>query len=111
MGVERVMAKEKRKSPRRAVSLRVKIEIAEGALTRDCLVTDISDHGVRLYVEGLEVPDAFVLLMGEPDGSIRPRPCQVVWRLGYELGVKFTDAPRREEQAKSSKRSKQPAIA
>jgi PilZ domain len=105
------MVKDKRKLPRRAVSLRVKIDIADGALVRDCLVTDISNVGVRLYVEGLEVPDAFVLLLGEPDGSIRPRACQVIWRLGYELGVKFADAPRRDEQAKGSKRSKQPAIA
>jgi PilZ domain len=105
------MVKDKRKSSRRAVSLRVKIEIADGALVRDCLVTDISTGGVRLYVEGLEVPDTFVLLLGEPDGSIRPRACQVVWRLGYELGVKFTDTPRRDEHAKNTKRVKQPVIA
>jgi hypothetical protein len=105
------MVKDKRKLPRRAVSLRVKIEIGDGALVRDCLVTDISNVGVRLYVEGVEVPDTFVLLLGEPDASIRPRACQVIWRLGYELGAKFTDTPRRDEQPKTMKRSRQPAIA
>ena len=41
--------KDKRKSPRRAISRLAKIEV--GSLLCGCLVTDISEDGVRLYVE------------------------------------------------------------
>ena len=84
------MIQENRKSRRRAISRFAKIHIGSGALPRECLVTNISDGGVRLHVEGLEVPEAFVLVLDDGSGA-RPRDCKVVWRLGYELGAKFTD--------------------
>jgi hypothetical protein len=46
---------------------------------------------VRLHVEGVVVPDRFVLLLSDGDVSARLRDCKVVWRLGYELGAQFTD--------------------
>lgn len=79
--------KEKRKSPRRAISRLAKIEV--DSLLCGCLVTDISDGGVRLYAEGVEVPDTFVLLLPDDNGMIRPCDCRVVWRLGHELGARF----------------------
>lgn len=54
------------------------------------MISDISDHGARLFAEGIEIPDQFNLLIDNDERGLR-RQCQVVWRLGYELGVKFTD--------------------
>ena len=58
-----------------------------GSLPRDCLVTDISDGGARLYAEGIVVPDQFVLLL--TGSQVVRRECRVVWRLGNEIGVEF----------------------
>jgi hypothetical protein len=99
---------ERRKAPRRAISRLAKIEI--GSSVFGCLVTDLSEGGVRLYVEGVEAPETFVLLMPDDDGIIRPRDCQVIWRLRYEIGANFTDVPRTKEKPKRS-RAKQPAAA
>jgi hypothetical protein len=84
------MIQENRKSHRRPISRFAKIQVGGGTFPRDCLVTNISDGGVRLHVEGLDVPEAFVLVLDDGRGE-RPRGCKVVWRLGYELGAKFTD--------------------
>src|SRR5262245_10111020 len=105
------MFKEKRKSPRRAISRLAKIELSGGLLTRDCLVTDMSDGGVRIYIEGVTVPDTFVLLLPDNSSHIRPRDCEVVWRLGYEIGAKFTDAVSRGRPARTKAKAKQPAAA
>jgi hypothetical protein len=59
-----------------------------GALARDCLVADISDGGVRLFAEGVEVPEEFDLLLEGVGG----RKCRIVWRLGDEIGAEFVDA-------------------
>lgn len=66
-----------------------KIQVGTGTLPRDCLVTDISDGGVRLHVEGFEVPDEFVLLLSGEGLGAKERSYRVVWRLGYEVGAKF----------------------
>jgi hypothetical protein len=53
-----------------------------------CMITDISTGGVRLHVEGYEVPDDFVLLLC---GDELAKECnyQFVWRLGHEIGARF----------------------
>ncbi len=54
------------------------------------MITDISEHGARLFSE-IEMPERFTLaLTGECKG-IR-HECRVVWRLGGELGVAFVRA-------------------
>ena len=101
--------KEKRKSPRRAISRLAKIEV--GSLLCGCLVTDISAGGARLYVEGVDVPETFVLLLGDDNGVIRPRECQVVWRIGHELGAQFVRVSGTNGGRKTSKVARQPAAA
>jgi hypothetical protein len=93
--------KDRRKTPRRAISRLAKIEI--GSSVFGCLVTDLSDDGARLYIEGAEVPETFVLLMVDDNGIIRPRDCRVTWRLRYEIGATFTDVPRVKEKPKRGK--------
>ena len=65
-----------------------KIKLAAGARACDCAVVDISDGGVRLNVEGLNVPDEFVLLISN-DRKVQEKAYKVVWRFGNELGAKF----------------------
>ena len=63
-----------------------RIKIAAGARARDCSIVDISDGGVRLNVEGLDVPDEFVLLISNK-GKVEESAYKVVWRFGNELGA------------------------
>jgi len=56
---------------------------------RTCMVTNISDGGARLYTE-TDVPPTFTLSVSGEGVKLR-RECRVVWRLGGELGVEFTD--------------------
>src|SRR2546421_775158 len=82
-----MLSKDRRTTPRYALRGAAKMQIAGSPFPRDCLVTDVSDGGVRLYVEGVEVPDEFTLCFA----SGERRACRVVWRLGYELGIAFAD--------------------
>lgn len=88
------MTRERRKTERYAVRGAAKIHLSGSPFLRDCLVTDVSDGGVRLYIEGIEVPDEFGLYFGDATGE--RRPCRVVWRLGFEIGVAFVDAVQRD---------------
>ena len=83
---------------RRGVSRRVINRVAQyrcglGALPRSCMVTDISTSGARLYSE-TDMPETFTLSVTGEDADIQ-RECRVVWRLGGEVGVTFTDGARR----------------
>ena|ERR1700728_2881494 len=87
---------DRRQTPRRTVNRLAKIHPGNGALPRECMITDISTGGVRLHVEGYEVPDDFVLLFSGDDLA---KECnyQVVWRLGDEIGARFVGLVRRSE--------------
>ena len=89
-----VKLKEKRRAPRRLINRVAKIQVSSGTLPRDCLITNISTGGVRLYVEGIEVPDDFVLVLSGDDLA---KECKyrVVWRLGHEIGAQFISLVRR----------------
>ena len=90
----------RRRSSRRHCFRAAKIQL--GAWTRDCLVIDISDGGVRLNAEGLDVPNEFVLLLSA-DGVVRESMCKVAWRYGDEVGAKFVAAARRPHFAEPEK--------
>ena len=77
---------ERRRSARHLV--RGPAQILFGSLPRDCWISDISDGGVRLHAEGLDVPDEFTLMFA---GRKERRACRVVWRLGHEIGAEFSD--------------------
>jgi hypothetical protein len=81
---------DRRQSKRYTVNRSAKIQAAEDARAHDCLLVDISDAGVRLHAEGAEVPDDFFVLIAGTEEE-RRRACRVVWRLGPEIGARFTD--------------------
>ena len=64
LGSPHIMHTLRRRSSRRRCYRAAKIQLRGGTWARDCLVIDISDVGVRLNAEGLDVPDEFVLLTG-----------------------------------------------
>src|ERR1700719_4284415 len=69
---------ERRRSRRRQINRVAKIQFGIGTLPRDCLITDISDGGVRLHVERFDVPDDFVLLLTGDDIGAKERIYRVV---------------------------------
>jgi hypothetical protein len=86
---------DRRSSRRRVLNRIAQIRLGNAALPRDCLITDISDGGVRLHVEGFDVPDEFVLLLSGDDIKSKGCAYKVVWRSGYEIGAKFLGPVRR----------------
>jgi hypothetical protein len=79
--------KDRRQSPRQVINRIAKFHAGGGSLPRDCMVTDISENGARLFSEA-DMPEQFTLSLSGEGTSIR-RECRVVWRLGGELGVEF----------------------
>jgi hypothetical protein len=62
--------------------------LSQGRTDRECRVMDISMNGAKVVVEtSSEVPMRFELAFSH-DGQIR-RACEVIWRRGKMLGVKF----------------------
>lgn len=87
------MLKDRRRARRYGIHRMAKLQTDLGALLRDCMITDISRHGARLFAEHIEVSDRFYLLIAGEKGD--RRECQVVWRLGGEVGVTFVQPERR----------------
>ena len=60
--------------------------------TRDCLIVQLSEDMVRLHSDIAETLGDFTLTV--PEATRPRRSCRVVWRIGYEVGAKFTDLER-----------------
>ena len=85
------MLNERRKSVRYSFNRYARIQAEMAGPSRDCLIVDMSESGVRLHSEAA-LPEAFTLVISE---AARPRrSCRVVWRLGCEIGAAFTDNER-----------------
>jgi hypothetical protein len=79
---------EKRRSPRHRLGRLATTKLGVGIAPRYCLVTNISEEGVRLQLNGIEVLEDFVLLFpGEKPG--RDGTYRAVWRNGNDVGAKF----------------------
>jgi len=79
------MLANRRRSERRICRSLAKIQFGTGGLPRDCMVTDISDGGVKVVAEYFELPPEFTLIFSEG----RSRQCRLVWRIGCEFGAEF----------------------
>lgn len=78
---------DRRQSPRSPLECLAKLRPASGGAPDYCLVTDMSDGGVRLNTFGRKIPDEFALsLVG--DGQAQDGRYFVIWRLGYDVGAK-----------------------
>lgn len=83
--------RERRGTQRYTLDRFAKIQVP-GSLPRDCQIVDISDGGIRIHAEQVDVPDEFLILIS----GVRHerRECRVVWRLGFEVGAEFVDVRR-----------------
>lgn len=79
---------ERRQSPRHRHYRVARIEFGAGIHARGCRVIDISDSGVRLHVEGFDIPDEFVLLTSS-DGVVRENTYKVIRRRGRQVAARF----------------------
>ena len=78
---------QQRESPRHPLRRLAKVTTSKGGPLQLCMVTNMSDGGVRLQVLGAEIPDEFWLtLCGEPAHAGKYK---VVWRLGPDVGAKL----------------------
>jgi hypothetical protein len=80
------MFQDRRASPRQVVNCAGSIVCDASTGSQDCLIADISDGGVRLFVQ-VEIPEEFVLIV--KDGSGTNHKCRLVWRLDDEIGAEF----------------------
>ena len=78
---------ERRGSVRRHLYHTENMRIGADTLPRECIILDISDEGVRLYVVGFDVPDEFVLLLSGDDGIDQENKYKVIWRHDREVGA------------------------
>jgi hypothetical protein len=81
------MLGDRRKSQRHTINRVAKFETNSGALPRECMITDISVSGARLFVGDNEVPDKFYLTIS--GAKVAREECRVVWRHLGEIGVEF----------------------
>jgi PilZ domain len=81
------MFSDRRRAERRVCRRIAKIQFGTSSLPRDCMITDISDTGVRVVAEYPEIPSEFTISLS----TARPRRCRMVWRIGFELGAEFID--------------------
>jgi hypothetical protein len=79
---------ERRSSPRHRLGVLATIKLGVGLAPRCCLVSNISDEGVCLQLNGIDVIDEFVLLFAS-HGPGRDGTYKVAWRQGREVGAKF----------------------
>ena len=77
----------RRRSERLQCTRAAKIQFGNGSLPRDCTITDVSEGGVKVIAEYLDIPAEFTVIFS----TGRPRQCKLAWRIGCELGAEFVD--------------------
>ena len=83
------MSDEHRRHPRRLLNYGARILDVNGTARADCTVADISETGAKLVTAQADrLPDQFLLALSVA-GRVS-RKCQVVWRTGGKVGVRFT---------------------
>jgi PilZ domain len=79
---------DQRQSPRHTLARLAKIQPTDSGPWRYCLVSDMSDGGIRLHAPGFAVTDEFTLSLDHPDND---GTYQVVWRLRDDVGAKLME--------------------
>jgi hypothetical protein len=86
-----IHSEEKRRAQRHYLGRVAAIVFGLEAEQHYCLVTDVSEGGVRLHVKELNVPDDFSLRFA-PGVPAQSGNYKVTWRRGQDLGAKFVDS-------------------
>ena len=82
-----MLAANRRRSERRLCRSLAKIQFGTGSLPRDCVITDISDGGVKVVADYVDIPQEFTITLS----TGYPRQCRLAWRIGCEFGAEFID--------------------
>ena len=78
---------ERRKFERKPVKIGASAIMSNADATVDCTILDVSESGAKLELRDVDiVPARFKLFVPESDYI---HDCEVVWREGPHLGVKF----------------------
>ena len=78
----------KKREARRSLRQPGWITLEGGFAARPCLVEDLSESGARVTVEDNNTLPAKLRLAFTRDAR-NGRPCEVVWRRGRTVGIKF----------------------
>jgi hypothetical protein len=84
------MTLRKKRDVRRSVQQPGWIILDGGFATRACQVLDLSATGAKLTMDDTAILSSSIKLAFSRDGR-GARSCNVVWRRGKTLGVRFTD--------------------
>lgn len=84
------MAITRKRDARKSVQQAGWITLAGGFAARPCQVLDLSTSGAKISVDDPTAITARIRLGFSRDGR-SGRSCDVMWRRGKTLGVKFTD--------------------
>jgi hypothetical protein len=79
------MRKERRSEPRWRVEYLATMVSGEGG-PRYCVVTEMSEGGVRTNAIGFRVPEVFGLRL---TGHAKTKSYRVIWRIGRDVGAKL----------------------
>jgi hypothetical protein len=86
-----LMSREKRKSARRKLAVRVFLYTTTGWPIGECQMRDVSETGARLaHLPEDDLPNELLLSLSR-DGRVR-RHCALMWRTDREIGVRFRPA-------------------
>jgi hypothetical protein len=81
-------AKDLRKSPRRQLHYPALIDLRDPPTQHNCTLWDVSENGAKIILtKDIELPKHFYLLLSLT-GTSR-RYCEVIWRQGLSVGIKF----------------------
>jgi hypothetical protein len=82
---------EQRHSPRQRLGRLATLKLGAGMPPRCVLVTNVSEDGVRLLLNGIEAIDEFVLLFHGNGGPARDGTYRLAWRKDNDVGAKFVN--------------------
>jgi hypothetical protein len=80
---------EQRRAPRQRLGRLATIKLGAGMPPRYVLVTNVSEDGVRLLLNGIEAVEEFVLLFHGNGGPARDGTYRLAWRKDNDVGAKF----------------------
>lgn len=84
------MATEQRRAQRHGINWDgMIVDPVDGRIVGPCKVANVSATGAKLVVKDdkAEVPDEFALMLSQ-NGGVQRR-CELVWRQGCSMGVRF----------------------
>jgi hypothetical protein len=92
---------DRRQSPRHQFARLARIQPVDDGPWHYCLVTDMSDGGVRLHAPGFAVTEEFLLSISS-DHPARDGTYQVIWRLRDDVGARLVESAQRTYQERES---------